>query len=187
MPIATDRAAVSAESGLRRPNARQGLPSAASRRSQNLPRSSAGQATTRQFCSTSARLGFWHRPRIADDAMMRRARTPMTVSQLKRSIDRRFDRIDRRKADKSDLVRQRKDLRAEIATLGTDLRAEIAALRTELRDEISRSAAETRRHMEVIAESLRDDLRIFADAIGLNSERLNQHETRIDRLERRSI
>jgi hypothetical protein len=41
--------------------------------------------------------------------------------------------------------------------------------------------------MEVIAESLRDDLRIFADAIGLNSERLNQHETRIDRLERRSI
>jgi hypothetical protein len=139
-----------------------------------------------------------HRPRIADDAMMRRARKPTTVSQLKQSMDRqfdraersnhrRFDRLDRRKADKSDLVRQRKDMRAEIATLATDLRAEIAALRTELRDEISRSAAETRRHLEVIADSLPDDLRIFADAIGLHSERLNQHETRIDRFERPSL
>jgi len=107
-----------------------------------------------------------------DDAMMRRRRTPMTILQLKKSVERRFDRLDRRKVDKSDLLR---------------LREEMKSLRTELRDEIARSAAETRRHMDVIAESLRDDLRLFADAIGLHDARLNQHHTRIQRLEQRSI
>ena len=35
--------------------------------------------------------------------------------------------------------------------------------------------------MDVVAESLRDDLRIFADAIGLHSDRLNRHDARIGR------
>jgi hypothetical protein len=56
----------------------------------------------------------------------------------------------------------------------------------ELREEIRQSAAETRGHMDMIAESLRDDLRMFADAIGLHSDRLNRHDARISRLERRS-
>ena len=60
-------------------------------------------------------------------------------------------------------------------------------MRTELREEIRQSAEETRLHMEMIAESIRDDLRIFADAIGLHSERLNRHDTRISRLEQRSL
>lgn len=37
--------------------------------------------------------------------MMRRFGEPMTVAQLKQHMDRRFDRLDRRKADKSDLRR----------------------------------------------------------------------------------
>jgi len=41
--------------------------------------------------------------------------------------------------------------------------------------------------MDMIAESIRDDLRIFADAIGLHSDRLNRHDARIDRLEQRSL
>ena len=53
--------------------------------------------------------------------------------------------------------------------------------------EIRQLAEETRRHMEMIAESIRDDLRIFADAIGLYSERLNRHDARIDRLEQHSL
>jgi hypothetical protein len=111
--------------------------------------------------------------------MIRRTRNTMTILQLKRSIDRRFDqnrrrfdkighrfdKLDRHKADKSDLVR----------------------MRAELREEIARSAEATRRHMDVIADSLRDDLRIFADAIGLHSERLNKHDARIGRLERRAV
>ena len=44
-----------------------------------------------------------------------------------------------------------------------------------------------RRHFDITAESLRDDLRIFAEATGVQTERLNRHETRITLLERRSI
>ena len=90
----------------------------------------------------------------------------MTVLQLKRTMDRRFDRTDRSNRRRF-----------------TAVDAEIA----ELREEIRRSAAETRRHMDMIAESIRDDLRLFADAIGLHSDRLNRHDARIDRLEQRSF
>ena len=103
----------------------------------------------------------WHRHRKDDDDMMRASRQPMTIAQLKRHMDRRFDRLERTKADKSEIRR--------------------------LREEITRSADETRRHFDVVAESLRDDFRIFADAIGRQTERLNQHETRITRLEERSL
>jgi len=102
--------------------------------------------------------------------MIRRARKPMTVLQLKRTIDRRFDRADRSN-------------RRRFAAVD----AKIAASNAELVEEIRRSEAETRRHMDMIAESIRDDLRIFADAIGLHSERLNRHEARIGRLEQRSL
>lgn len=74
--------------------------------------------------------------------MLRKRRAPMTTTQLKRSMDRRFEQM-----------LERYD--------------------------------ETGRHFDVIAESLRDDLRLFADAIGTHTERLNQHETRIGRLEGR--
>ena len=103
----------------------------------------------------------WHRHRKDDDDMMRASRQPMTIAQLKRHMDRRFDRLERTKADKSEIRR--------------------------LREEIARSAEETRRHFDIVAESLRDDFRIFADSIGRQTERLNQHETRIIRLEERSL
>ena len=53
-------------------------------------------------------------------------------------------------------------------------------------EETRRQFEEARRHFEVIAESLRDDLRIFADGIAGQSERLDKHEVRITRLERRA-
>ena len=82
------------------------------------------------------------------------------------TMDRRFDRLDRKKADRTDVRR-----------LGQRLDA--------LDGKIARSAEETRRHMDVVIESLRDDLRIFADAIAGQSERLDRREARIIRLERR--
>ena len=102
--------------------------------------------------------------------MIRRSRTAMTVLQLKRTMDRRFDRTDRSNRRRF-----------------TAVETKIAASKAELLEEIRRSEAETRRHMDMIAESIRDDLRLFADAIGLHSERLNRHEARIDRLEQRSF
>jgi len=49
------------------------------------------------------------------------------------------------------------------------------------------TAVETRRHFDVVAESLHDDLRIFADEIARHTERLDHHEVRIVRLERRAL
>ena len=60
-------------------------------------------------------------------------------------------------------------------------------MRRQLRGEIARSAEETRRHFNIVAESLRDDFRIFADAISVHSERLDQHDARMTRLERRPL
>jgi hypothetical protein len=53
--------------------------------------------------------------------------------------------------------------------------------------DVERAAAETRRHIDIVAESLRDDIRLFADALVRDSQRLDQHDVRIGRLERRLI
>jgi hypothetical protein len=100
--------------------------------------------------------------------MMRRRRPLMTVAQLKKSMDRRFRSVDRRiRSLKSEVHR----LRAAIARSD---------------DRNRRQFEETRRHFDVVAESLLDDLRIFADAIVRHSERLDQHDAQLTRLERRA-
>jgi hypothetical protein len=75
--------------------------------------------------------------------MMRRRR-PMTIAQLKLSLDHRFTRVDRRL---NSIDRRLESLRAET-------RKDKDAIR---------------RHFDVVAESLRDDFRIFADAIARQS------------------
>ena len=91
----------------------------------------------------------------------------MTVSQPKRSVDRRFDRSDRRF--------DRLDRRTKANTSGL----------RRLRDEVRRSAEETRRHFDVIAESLRDGIRILAESLGVYTPRVDDHGVRIARLEQR--
>jgi polyhydroxyalkanoate synthesis regulator phasin len=132
----------------------------------------------------------------------------MTTSELKRAIDRRFDRSDRRfdrlqrtKVDRTDFRRAITRLRREIAasaaatrryvdvradSLERRLRAEIAASGEETRRYVDDVAAEDRRHFQVLAEAIRDDIRVFADAAASHTDRLDQHETRITKLERRS-
>ena len=77
----------------------------------------------------------------------------MTVLQLKRSMDARFRRVDRR----------------------------LSGLESQLRQ----SEERLKRHFDVVVESIHDDMRIFAEAIGAQSDRLGDHETRIRRLEQR--
>jgi hypothetical protein len=121
-----------------------------------------------------------------------RQREAMTIDGLKRSTDRHFHRLDqrfRRRFDRIDRRFEKIDQRFE----KIDQRFEKIDQRFEkidqrfdhLEQEMNRSAEETRRQFKIIAESMRDDLRIFADAIAGHSELLNQHETRIGRLERR--
>jgi hypothetical protein len=116
---------------------------------------------------------------------MRASREPMTIARLKqsmdrrfqsmdrrfRSIDRRFVRLERKKADKSDVRR---------------LERKVDRGFREIRQEIKDTAAETRRHFDAVVESLHDDFRLFADAIARHSERLDQHDIRLGRLERRA-
>ena len=81
----------------------------------------------------------------------------MTISELKRAMDRRFDRLERTKVDK------------------LEFRRAITSLRTGLRGEIATSATETRRHFDVVAEAIRDDIRILAEALASHSDRLDTH------------
>ena len=122
----------------------------------------------------------------------------MTISELKRAMDRRFDRLERTKVDKAEFRRAITRLRTglhglhgEIVTSAAETRRYVDAscdsLRSSLRDEIASSAAETRRHFNVVAEAIRDDIRIFAEALASHSDRLDKHGMRITALERRSI
>ena len=42
----------------------------------------------------------------------------------------------------------------------------------------------TRRYMDIVAEQFREYVKMLADGIGLNTERLDRHETRITALEK---
>jgi len=103
-------------------------------------------------------------------------------------IDRRFTRIDRR-FTKIDRRFTKIDRRfTKIDQRFTKIDQEFAKIDQEFRrqsEEMRRHFEETRRHFDIIAESLRDDLRIFADGIAGQSERLDKHEVRITQLERR--
>ena len=117
----------------------------------------------------------------------------MTVAQLERLMDRRFKSVKlqilgvRMAAARSD-QRNRRQF-AKIDRRFTKIDRRFAKIDLEFRqqsEDMRRHFEETRRHFEVIAESLRDDLRIFADGIAGQSERLDKHDVRITRLERRA-
>jgi hypothetical protein len=92
--------------------------------------------------------------------MMRLSKEPMTVAQLKRYVDPRFRR-----------------LRSDIRLLKRDIRG--------LREYISQSTMETRRHFDIALENFRHDLRMATEPYPRHSQRLDDHETRITRLEQR--
>ena len=81
-------------------------------------------------------------------------------------VDRRFDRLEGRFAG----LEGRFD--------GLETRFDGLATRLDGAEE------RLRRHFTVVVESIHDDMRIFAEAIGLNSERLGDHEGRLRKLER---
>ncbi|MDQ3068725.1 MAG: hypothetical protein M3R55_03225 [Acidobacteriota bacterium] len=55
---------------------------------------------------------------------------------------------------------------------------------TRSRAEIKAEGVETRRHFDVVAEQLRDYVKVLADGMARNTERLDQHDTRLGTLER---
>jgi hypothetical protein len=132
--------------------------------------------------------------------MMRASKEPMTVAQLERLMDRRFKSVKlqilgvRVAAARSDQRNRRQFAKIDRRFVSIDRRfvsidRQFAKVNQEFRrqsEETRRHFDDARRHFDVIAESLRDDLRIFADGIAGQSERLDKHEVRITRLERRA-
>jgi chromosome segregation ATPase len=129
-----------------------------------------------------------------DDGMMRAKREPMSIARLSAKVQ-RLDKSLNRLTVRVGRLEQSVDRGFKAVDRrfkGVDRRFEAVDGRFEAVDHrfdriehtIERSAEETRRHFEVIAESLRDDFRLFADAIARHSERLDQHDARLTRLER---
>jgi hypothetical protein len=58
---------------------------------------------------------------------------------------------------------------------------EFAKIRAEMKAE----GETTRRHFDIVAESIRDSVQIVAEGNAHHSSRLDNHETRITRLEKR--
>ena len=97
----------------------------------------------------------------------------MTILELKRSMDGRLRRLGRSMDARFErLERSMRSMRSEI---------------TGSAQENGRLAEETRRHFDVVAESLRDEIRLIAEAVGSHTERLDQHEMRLNHLERRGL
>ena len=119
--------------------------------------------------------------------MIRTFKEPMTVEQFRRYVDPRFRTIRR---DIRGLRRDVRGLRRDVRGLNGDVRelkGDVRELRSDmksLREHVDESALETRRHFDVIAESLRGEIRLIAEVFDSHSQRLDDHENRITRLER---
>lgn len=116
----------------------------------------------------------------------------MTILQLKRSVDGRFGRLGRSMDARFERLERSMDGR--LRRLGRSMDARFERLERSMRSEITgsaqengRLAEETRRHFDVVAESLRDEIRLIAEAVGSHTERLDQHEMRLNHLERRGL
>ena len=135
-----------------------------------------------------------------DDATIASLREPVTIAQLKRHMDRRFDRLERTKADKADLrqfVTKRESLcfatKKDLRRFATkqDLR------RFATKREMRLWAVDIKRHFDIVAESLEDKLRKVADGVAdiaaiqlhvaHHSKALDDHETRITAIERKFV
>jgi chromosome segregation ATPase len=125
--------------------------------------------------------------------MMRISKEPMTVDQLRRYVDPRFRTIRKEirglKRDVGGLKRDVGRLKRDVGGLKRDvggLKRDFAEMKREqrsLRNDVHQAAVETRRHFDIVAESLRSEIRLIAEAVDGHSQRFDNHETRIRRLE----
>jgi len=100
----------------------------------------------------------------------------MTIAQLKRYMDRRFDRLERTKANKSDLRR--------FATKRDLMRF---ATKADMAQYVARAeslAVDTKRYFQIVAEGLRDEIKKIGEVGNLKSS-LAQHSAVLDEHERR--
>jgi len=97
-----------------------------------------------------ARLSF-------DDAMMRGGER-MTTSELKRAMDRRFDRLERTTGRLQRTKSDKAELRRAVTRVRRGVAASAGNTQRRLRQEIAASAKETRGYVDRFAHTLRDEI-----------------------------
>ena len=115
---------------------------------------------------------------------MRAGSEPVTIAQLKRYMDRRFDRLERTKADKSDLRRYatRDDLRRLERRLERRFERKFAT-KTDLAALESRLIA----RMDVLHESLIERMNRLFDVLAPLGGRAGHYDRVLDNHERRIV
>ena len=97
------------------------------------------------------------------------------VDERFNEIDGRFNKIDERSSQVDDnfksIDKQFKKIDDEFAKIRAEMKAE---------------GETTRRHFDIVGESIRDSVQIVAEGNAHHTSRLDNHETRIKRLEKRS-
>jgi recombinational DNA repair protein RecR len=73
---------------------------------------------------------------------------------------------------------------AEFRAVRTELTSHAEQLR-QLDARITAEGEATRRYFDIVAEQFREYVKVLADGIGVNTERLDDHETRITAIETR--
>jgi hypothetical protein len=123
----------------------------------------------------------------------------MTLLQLKRHMDRRFDRLQRTKADKVDLIRcatkgqlQRFATKKELERFATKKDLERFATKEDLerfatKDEYAIQFAAIYRQFESLNGKIDSVLRIVRDQYSHHGEILTEHDRRITDLKRRPL
>ena len=123
----------------------------------------------------------------------------MTLLQLKRHMDRRFDRLQRTKADKADLMRcatksqlRRFATKRDLERLATKKDLERFATKKDLerfatKEAFARLEATMRIQFDRLNEKIDSVLRIVREQYSHHGEVLTEHDRRIADLERRSL
>ena len=99
----------------------------------------------------------------------------MTTEELHAAMTAGFERVA------AQVAGVRADMKTDVATLRGEMKTEAATLRAEIRTE----GETTRRHFDVMVEGMKADVKLVAEANSHHTTILDDHERRIQAIERR--
>lgn len=110
----------------------------------------------------------------------------MTIDELRDEMRDEFATV--RKESTNGFAAVRRETAEEFAAVRKETSAEFAAVRSDiagLRSEVKAESEQTRRHIDIAVEHFHDYVKMLADGTAHNTQRLDNHESRITTLERR--
>jgi Skp family chaperone for outer membrane proteins len=101
---------------------------------------------------------------------------PEMTDDLRSEMKAGFTKVD------DEFVDVRTEMRAGFKKVDDEfvtVRTEMQALRTELKAEMKAEGDTTRRHFDIVAEQFKEYVKVLADGTARNTERLDDHDTRL--------